>query len=166
MVIHTRNRKISVTGRLKVTARWARPRCKNTVEATKAMHETPKSDEETQGEGDQHQDSYITYLLVGRAKAHSARVGDMVVNAGEQLSTRDLIINEALRCFAEVRLRRHVAQRHRRRCRDTSAQPVAPLSLQGGVVPRGVRALARRLVRTSGRGRSRVRSTAGRRSNW
>ena len=25
----------------------------------------------------------------------------MVIHAGEQLSTRDLIINEALRCFAE-----------------------------------------------------------------
>src|SRR5207253_5112614 len=46
--------------------------------------------------------AYNAYLLVGRPDGNSARVGDMVVKAGEQLSTRDLIVNEALRCFAEV----------------------------------------------------------------
>ena len=136
-----------------MTALWARPRWRNTVDATNATHETPKPIEQTQGDDPQHRLtlSRPTYWSVGQRKK-LVTLALMVVHAGEQLSTRDLIINEALRCFAEIGLRRHLAQRHRRRCRHPPAQPAAPLPVEGSAVPRGLRAAAQRLVRAARRG--------------
>ena len=54
------------------------------------------------------------------------------------------ILAEALALLRRARLRRHVAERHRRRRRHPPAEPAAPLPVEGGAVPRGLRAPARR----------------------
>ena len=66
VVIHTSIRKTSVTGRLKVTARWARPRCKNTVDTSKARHETPNPTNKLKAMTRNIGTVYRAYLLVGR----------------------------------------------------------------------------------------------------
>ena len=68
-------------------------------------------------------------------------------------------------CFADDRLRGHVAQRHRRRRRHPPAQPAAPLPVQGGAVRRGLRAPAVGLVRPPRRRRVLRRAPAGPRSS-
>ena len=96
-----RKRKVSLTGRLNVTALWASPRCKNTVDDTKATHDTPKPIATLDAMITSIDPFYHSYLPVGRPDPIASYTGRMVVNAAEHLSTRDLIINEALHCFAE-----------------------------------------------------------------
>ena len=57
--------------------------------------------------------------------------------------TRQAILVEARRAFAEHGLRRHVAERHRRGRRHPPAEPAAPLPVEGGALPRGLRGGAR-----------------------
>ena len=89
-----------------------------------------------------------TYWSVGRPVAgRMARrvVGDRDAArpAGRRIrATRDAILAEALALLRRARLRRHVAERHRRRRRHPPAQPAAPLPVQGGAVRRGLRAPA------------------------
>lgn len=61
-----------------------------------------ETDQQAHGDDAQHRRSLAspTYWSVGHA--NDGYTGRMVVHAGEVLSTRDLIINEALHCFAEV----------------------------------------------------------------
>ena len=126
-----------------------------------------ETDRQTQGDDPQHRSQFSTptYRSVG-AGPEMAYTVDHGGNRGRtDLDPRsDHQRGPAL--LRRSRLRRHVAQRHRRGGRHPPSEPAAPLSVERGAVPRGLRAAAQRLVRAPGRGGRRARARLGEGANW
>ena len=144
VVIHCRNRKPSTAGRRRVSARWARlgagtPWCRHCRRtrpprpASNAMR-TTRSIRRT----------VAACLPVGRRSEHRY-APTMVEQHGEQLSTREQILVEAILCFAETGYDGTSLNDIAAGCRHPPAEPAAPLPVQGAAVRRGLRTDARRL---------------------